>query len=221
VPAARLPDSARVVVGGAPPQGVDFLTRTYSWFPWLVLGVLAVTYVVLVRAFRSVILPLKAVLLNLLSVAAAYGLLVAIVQWGFGAGLLGLGESGVEAWVPVLLFALLFGLSMDYEVFLVAPMREDWDRTHDTASAVEQGLVRTGRIVTAAALIMVAVFSGFVAGSVPGLQQFGLGLALGILLDATIVRMLLVPSLIVLLGARAWWLPTWIARLVRTPASPL
>ncbi|MGZ8687066.1 MAG: MMPL family transporter [Gaiellaceae bacterium] len=221
VPAARPPRGVRVVVGGAPPQGVDFLARTYAWFPWLVLGVLALSYVVLLRAFRSIVLPLKAVLLNLLSVAAAYGLLVVIVQWGFGSSLLGLGENGVEAWVPVLLFALLFGLSMDYEVFLVAPMREEWDAGHDHARAVERGLVRTGRIVTAAALIMVAVFSGFVAGSVPGLQQFGLGLALGILLDATIVRMLLVPSLMAVLGRRSWWLPAWVARLLRTSPSPL
>jgi RND superfamily putative drug exporter len=221
VPAARVPEGVRVVVGGAPPQGADFINRTYAWFPWLVLGVLAVTYVVLLRAFRSIVLPLKAVLLNLLSVSAAYGLLVAIVQWGFGAGLLGLGTTGVEAWVPVLLFALLFGLSMDYEVFLVAPMREDWDAGHDNTRAVTRGLVRTGRIVTAAALIMVAVFSGFVAGSVPGLQQFGLGLALGILLDATIVRMLLVPSLMAVLGPRNWWLPAWVARLIRTSPSPL
>ena len=221
VPAARPPRGVRVVVGGAPPQGVDFLARTYAWFPWLVLGVLALSYVVLLRAFRSIVLPLKAVLLNLLSVAAAYGLLVAIVQWGFGSSLLGLGESGVEAWVPVLLFALLFGLSMDYEVFLVAPMREEWDAEHDTARAVTRGLVRTGRVVTAAALIMVAVFSGFVAGSVPGLQQFGLGLALGILLDATVVRMFLVPSLMAVLGRWNWWLPAWVARIVRTEPSPL
>jgi RND superfamily putative drug exporter len=221
VPGARLPEQASVAAGGAPPQGVDFLDRTYAWFPWLVLGVLAVTYVVLVSAFRSIVLPLKAVLLNLLSVGAAYGLLVVVVQWGLGAGLLGLGDNGIEAWVPVLLFALLFGLSMDYEVFLVAPMREDWDAGHDHARAVERGLVRTGRIVTAAALIMVAVFSGFVAGSVPGLQQFGLGLALGILIDATIVRMLLVPSLMAVLGQRSWWLPAWVARLLRTSSSPL
>ncbi len=221
VPAARLPEGTSVAVGGAPPQGADFLTRTYAWFPWLVLAVIAVTFVVLLRAFRSIVLPLKAVLLNLLSVAAAYGLVVGIVQWGVGAGLLGLEATGVEAWVPVLLFALLFGLSMDYEVFLVAPMREEWDAAHDNARAVSRGLVRTGRIVTAAALIMVAVFSGFVAGSVPGLQQFGLGLALGILVDATIVRMLLVPSLMAVLGRWNWWLPTWVARLVRASPSSL
>jgi RND superfamily putative drug exporter len=144
------------------------------------------------------------------------------VQKGIGAGLLGIDQANaVEAWVPIVLFALLFGLSMDYEVFIVAPMREARDAGDDTRRAVAHGLVRTGRIVTAAALIMVVVFSGFVAGRVPGLQQFGLGLALGVLLDATIVRMLVVPTLIVLLGRANWWLPAWVARLVRRTPTPL
>ena len=208
IPAARFPAGTVVVAGGAPAQGVDFVTRSYDAFPWLVLAVLLVTFVTLAYAFRSLLLPLQAVLLNLLSVAAAYGLLAISVRHG----LFGLEQAdAVEAWVPIVLFALLFGLSMDYEVFIVAPMREAWDAGSDTPTAVRHGLVRTGRIVTAAALIMVAVFSGFVAGSVPGLQQFGLGLALGILLDATIVRMLLVPALIVLGGRANWWLPGWAA----------
>jgi putative drug exporter of the RND superfamily len=123
--------------------------------------------------------------------------------------------------VPIVLFTLLFGLSMDYEVFIVMPMREAWDEGASSAAAVTQGLVRTGRIVTAAAAIMVAVFSGFVVGRVPGLQQFGLGLALGVLIDATVVRLLLVPSLAYLGGRRSWWLPPSIARLARVPPSPL
>jgi uncharacterized membrane protein YdfJ with MMPL/SSD domain len=222
IPGAGLPAGTVVVAGGAPAQGVDFVNRSYDAFPWLVLAVLLVTFVTLAYAFRSLVLPLQAVLLNLLSVAAAYGLLALVVQHGVGAGLLGIEQSdAVEAWVPIVLFALLFGLSMDYEVFIVAPMREARDAGDDTGRAVRHGLVRTGRIVTAAALIMVAVFSGFVAGRVPGLQQFGLGLALGILLDATIVRMLLVPALIVLTGRANWWLPTWAARLLRRSPSPL
>ncbi len=208
VPAARFPAGTVVVAGGPPPQGVDFVTRSYDAFPWLVLAVLLVTFVMLMRAFRSLVLPLQAVLLNLLSVAAAYGLLTLVVEHGVGARLLGIEQSGaVEAWVPIVLFALLFGLSMDYEVFIVMPMREAWDGGADRATAVTQGLVRTGRIVTAAAAIMVAVFSGFVAGRVPGLQQFGLGLALGVLIDATLVRLMLVPSLVYLGGRRSWWLP--------------
>jgi len=220
IPGARLP-AVTVVAGGAPAQGVDFVRRSYDAFPWVVLAVLLVTFVTLASAFRSLVLPLQAVLLNLLSVTAAYGLLALVVEHGVGASLLGIEQSGaVEAWVPIVLFALLFGLSMDYEVFIVAPMREAHDAGDDTRQAVTHGLVRTGRIVTAAAIIMVVVFSGFVAGRVPGLQQFGLGLALGILIDATIVRMLLVPSLIVLGGRANWWLPGWAARLLRRSPSP-
>ena len=222
VPAARFPTGTEVVTGGAPAQGVDFLARSYGAFPWLVLAVLGVSFVMLVRAFRSLVLPLQAVLLDLLSVAAAYGLLALVVEHGIGAGLLGIEHSGaVEAWVPIVLFALLFGLSMDYEVFIVMPMRESWDEGADRAAAVTGGLVRTGRIVTAAAAIMVAVFSGFVAGRVPGLQQFGLGLALGVLVDATVVRLMLVPSLVYLGGRWSWWLPARPARLVRVAPSPL
>jgi uncharacterized membrane protein YdfJ with MMPL/SSD domain len=208
VPAARFPQGVRVYVGGAPAQGVDYLSRSYAWFPWLVGAALLLTYLVLMRAFRSVLLPLKAVLLNVLSVAAVYGLLVVIFRWGVGADLLGLVKvDQIEGWIPIFLFAMLFGLSMDYEVFLVTRMRETWDRTHDNAQAVGEGLERTGRIVTAAALIMVAAFSGFVAGRVAGLQEFGAGLALAILIDATLVRMILVPSLMAIFGRWNWWLP--------------
>ncbi len=222
VPAARFPTSATVEAGGAPPQGVDFVETAYGAFPWLVLGVLLVTYVALLRAFRSLLLPLKAVLLNLLTVAAVYGVLVAVFQWGIGAGLLGLERTtDVEGWIPIFLFAILFGLSMDYEVFLVMRMRESWDHVADNTRAVAHGLERTGRIVTAAALIMVAAFSGFLAGRVAGLQQLGFGLALAVLLDATIVRALLVPSLMAVLGRWNWWLPAPVARLARVAPSPL
>ena len=208
VPRARFPAGVRVYVGGAPAQGVDFLTRSYNWFPWLVAAALVLTYLVLLRAFRSVLLPLKAVLLNLLSVAAVYGLLVVIFRWGVGADLLGLVKvDQIEGWIPIFLFAMLFGLSMDYEVFLVTRMRESWDHVPDNARAVAHGLERTGRIVTAAALIMVAAFSGFIAGRVAGLQEFGAGLALAILIDATLVRMILVPSLMAIFGRWNWWLP--------------
>jgi RND superfamily putative drug exporter len=221
-PAAGFPPTARVLAGGGPPQGVDFLTQSYSVFPWLVAAVLALTYLLLMRAFRSVVLPLKAVLLNLLSVAASYGILVAVFKWGAGQSLFGLYQfSQVEGWIPIFLFAMLFGLSMDYEVFLVTRMRETWDEVHDNVRAVSYGLERTGLIVTAAAIIMVAAFSGFVAGSVVGLQQFGLGLAVAILVDATIVRALLVPSLMAMFGRWNWWLPASLARIVRVKPSPL
>ena len=222
VPSVRLPGSARALVGGGPAQGVDFLHQSYRYFPWLVLAVLALTFVVLMRAFRSVILPLKAVLLNLLSVGAAYGMLVVVFKWGVGDDVAGLYQfPQIEGWIPIFLFAMLFGLSMDYEVFLVTRMRETWDEARDNVRAVSYGLERTGLIVTAAAIIMVAAFSGFVAGSVVGLQQFGLGLAVAVFVDATIVRAVLVPSLMALFGRWNWWLPPRLAKLVRVAPSPL
>src|SRR4051812_33381375 len=146
IPAAAWPAGVRVLAGGGPPQGVDFIDRSYDVFPWLVLGVLVLTYLLLMRAFRSLLLPLKAVLLNLLSVAASYGLLVVVFKWGVGKDLLGLYEfQQIEAWIPIFLFAMLFGLSMDYEVFLVTRMREAWDETHDNGRSVALGLERTGR----------------------------------------------------------------------------
>ena len=223
IPAARFPRDVRVLAGGGPPQGVDFLEQAYRWFPWLVAGVLILTYLLLMRAFRSLVLPLKAVILNLLSVAAAYGMLVTVFRFGVGHDLIGgLYQIGqVEGWIPIFLFAMLFGLSMDYEVFLVTRMREAWDGHEDNREAVAHGLERTGRIVTAAAIVMVAAFLGFVAGRIVGLQQFGLGLAIAIFVDATIVRAVLVPSLMAVLGRWNWWLPERVARLVRVPPSPL
>jgi uncharacterized membrane protein YdfJ with MMPL/SSD domain len=218
IPAARFPAGVTVDVGGAPADGVDYLSRSYAWFPWLVAAALVLTYLVLLRAFRSVLLPLKAVVLNVLSVGAVYGLLVVIFRWGVGADLLGLVKvDQIEGWIPIFLFAMLFGLSMDYEVFLVTRMRESWDETHDNGRAVAQGLERTGRIITAAALVMVAAFSGFVAGRIAGLQEFGAGLALAVLIDATLVRMILVPALMAIFGRWNWWLP---GRESRSPLPP-
>jgi uncharacterized membrane protein YdfJ with MMPL/SSD domain len=222
IPAAAFPAWMHVWAGGAPPQGVDFLDRAYGAFPWLVLGVLALTYLLLMRAFRSFLLPLKAVILNLLSVAASYGVLVVVFRFGVGHDLLGFYQfPQIEGWIPIFLFAMIFGLSMDYEVFLVSRMREAWDETHDNARAVAIGLERTGRIVTAAAVIMVAAFSGFMAGSIVGLQEFGCGLAVAIFLDATLVRAILVPSMMAIMGRYNWWLPARIARVVRVQPSPL
>ena len=208
VAAARFPAGTRVDTGGIPAQGADFLSTTYSAFPWLVLAVVAVTLLALFGAFRSVVLPLTAAVANLLPVSAAYGVLVLVVQWGVGAGLLGVERAGhVEGWIPVFLFAALFGLSTDYEVFLVTRMRESWERTGDNELAVEAGLERTGRVITAAALIMAAAFAGFAAGRVPGLQQLGLGLAAAVLVDAAVVRTFLVPALTAVIGPRSWWSP--------------
>jgi RND superfamily putative drug exporter len=221
VPAAAFPDGVDVFAGGGPPSGVDFLDLTYGAFPWLVLAVLLLTYVLLLRAFRSLLIPLKAIILNLLSIGAAYGLLVVFFKWG-GADWFGLiSFDQIEGWIPVFVFAMVFGLSMDYEVFLVSRMREEWDATHDNVRAVSLGLAKTGRIVTAAGLIMFAAFMGFVAGSIVGLQQFGFGLAMAILIDVTIVRALLVPSAMALFGRWNWWLPDGVAKVFRVRPSPL
>jgi uncharacterized membrane protein YdfJ with MMPL/SSD domain len=222
IPAARFPANTTVLAGGGPPQGVDFLHQAYEYFVPLIAAVLVLTYFLLARAFRSFLLPFKAVLLNLLSVGASYGVLVLTFRWGYGHTVLGLYHFGqVEGWIPIFLFALLFGLSMDYEVFLVTRMREAWEDGADNTTAVAHGLERTGRIITAAAIIMCAAFSGFISGRIVGLQEFGVGLAAAIFLDATIVRTLLVPSLMAILGRWNWWLPVWLARIVRVEPSPL
>ena len=220
VPAARFPASAEVLVSGAPAFGVDFLDRAYGAFPWLVLAVLVVSYLLLLRAFRSVVLPAKAVVMNLLSVSATYGVLVLAFQHGWGEPF-GLQQSDqIEGWIPIFLFAMLFGLSMDYEVFLLSRIREEWDKRHDNEHAIAFGLEHTGRIITAAAIIMIAAFSGFVTGSFVGLQQFGLGLAAAILLDATIVRAILVPATMKLLGDWNWYLPERVRRVLRLRPAP-
>ncbi len=220
VPAAGF-QGADVWVSGAPAFGVDFIDRAYSAFPWLVLAVLVLSYLLLLRAFRSVVLPLKAVVLNVLSVAATYGVLVLVFQHGLHS-VLGLQPSPqIEAWIPVFLFAMLFGLSMDYEVFLLSRMREEWDLHHDNEHAVASGLEHTGRIITAAAIIMIAAFSGFTSGSFVGLQEFGIGLSAAILFDATVVRALLVPALMKLLGDWNWYLPERVRRAMRlAPPKP-
>ncbi len=220
VAAAGFPPAVPVLVGGGPAGGVDFIDVVYRWFPLLIAIVIVSTFVLLVRAFRSLLLPVKAIVLNLLSVGAAYGVLVLAFEHGWGEPF-GLDAAPqVEAWIPIFLFAMLFGLSMDYEVFLVSRMREAYDDGEPTADAVATGLERTGRLVTAAALIMVAAFAGFVVGSFLGLRQFGLGLAAAILLDATLVRMILVPSFMRVAGAWNWWLPERLERRLAPRPAP-
>jgi RND superfamily putative drug exporter len=221
VPAAGF-SGARVIVTGAPAFGVDFIAKAYGAFPWLVAAVLVISYFILLRAFRSVVLPIKAVLMNLLSVGAAYGVLVLTFQHHVGADLVGLKSTPqIEGWIPIFLFAVLFGLSMDYEVFLLSRMREEWDATHDNEHAVAYGLEHTGRIITAAAIIMIAAFSGFTVGRFVGFQEFGIGLSAAILLDATVVRMLLVPATMKLLGRWNWYLPEGVRRAMRLrPSGP-
>jgi RND superfamily putative drug exporter len=212
IPAAHFPGSALVLAGGGAAYAADFVSRTLGPFPWLVLGVLGLTYLVLVRAFRSLLLPLKAITLNFLTVAAATGLMIAVFEWGWGswAGLLPVEQ--IEGWIPVFMFTLLFGLSMDYEVFLVSRMREAWEVTRSNHRAVTHGLASTGRVVTAAGLIMASTFSGLMFGSIPTMQQLGFGLAIAILIDITLVRGLLLPSTMALAGRWNWYLPRWAAR---------
>jgi uncharacterized membrane protein YdfJ with MMPL/SSD domain len=220
IPHAGFPGGERVLLTGAPAFGLDFIDTAYSAFPWLVVAVLVVTYFVLMRAFRSVVLPLKAVLLNLLSISATYGALVLVFQHSVGEVFGFHSSPQIEGWIPIFLFAMLFGLSMDYEIFLLTRMREEWDKTHENARAVAFGLEHTGRIITAAAVIMIAAFSGLMSGTFVGLQEFGFGLAVAIFLDATIVRALLVPSLMKLLGRFNWYLPERMRRTLRLRPEP-
>jgi RND superfamily putative drug exporter len=165
--------------------------------------------------FRSILVPLKAVVMNLLSIGAAYGVIVAIFQWGWGKDLIGVGRAGpIDAWVPMLLFAIVFGLSMDYEVFLLSRIKEEYDHTGNNAEAVANGLAATARVITAAALIMVSVFAAFVLGDDRQMKLFGLGMAVAVFIDATIVRMVLVPATMELLGNRNWWIPKWLNRVL-------
>jgi putative drug exporter of the RND superfamily len=204
-----------VQVGGRTAGAIDYADFSATRLPILIGAVLVLSFLLLMATFRSLLVPLKAVILNLLSIGAAYGVVVAVFQWGWGADLLGVGEPGpFEAWAPMMLFAIVFGLSMDYEVFLLSRMKEEYDRTHDNAEAVAHGLASTARVITAAAAIMFFVFGGFVLSIDRQLQLFGLGLAVAVLVDATIVRMVLVPATMELLGDRNWWLPRWLGRIV-------
>jgi putative drug exporter of the RND superfamily len=215
IPTARFPAHVDVIAGGGSASAADFVSRTLGSFPWLILAVLVLTYVLLTRAFRSLLLPLKAIVLNLLTVSAACGLMIAFFQWGWGRPFGFVQVDQVEGWIPVFMFTLLFGLSMDYEVFLVTRMREVWDRTRSNSGAVVHGLANTGRIVTAAGLIMAATFSGFLLGSIPPMQQLGFGLAVAIMIDITLIRGMLLPSAMALAGRWNWYLPRWAGRALR------
>jgi RND superfamily putative drug exporter len=180
--------------------------------PWVALIVLGSSLVILLVSFRSLVVALTAVALNALSTAASYGVLVAVFQWGWLADVLGMPiTGGITPWLPVFLFAVLFGLSMDYHVFLLSRVKERYQLTGDAKEAVEFGLTKTGSLITGAALIMVAVFIGFALGDLAEFSQMGLGLAVAIILDATVVRTILVPSLMALLGDHNWYMPRWLA----------
>jgi putative drug exporter of the RND superfamily len=207
-----------VLVGGDTAYNLDYLDQTTFYTPIVFLLVLGLSFVLLTVAFRSLVIPAKAIAMNLLSVGATYGLLVLFFQRGVGpevfkdiAGWLGFGQvEAIEAGLPLFMFSVLFGLSMDYHVFLLSRIRERFDRTGDNSESVAYGLRTTGALITGAAAIMVAVFAGFAAGPLVGLQQMGFGLAVAVALDATIVRSVLVPATMKLLGNRNWYLPSWL-----------
>jgi putative drug exporter of the RND superfamily len=205
-----------VLVGGQTAAVVDFSTANGERLPLLIGVVLALSFLLLVAVFRSILVPLKAVVMNLLSIGAAYGVVVAIFQWGWGADLIGVESTApIEAWVPMMLFTILFGLSMDYEIFLLSRIREEYVRTGDNATAVVDGLANTARVITAAAAIMVTLFLSFVFGfEERAIKLFGMGLAVAIFVDATVVRMVLVPATMELLGNANWWLPKWLSRIL-------
>ncbi|CAB4589541.1 unannotated protein [freshwater metagenome] len=222
IPQSELARVATIYVGGAAAQGVDFLNLAYGTFPYIFVTALALAYFLLIRFFRSLILPLVAVILDLISLAATYGLLVAVFKFGFLSSILGTYQvDQIEGWVPIFLFAVLFGLSMDYEVFIVTRMREARDKGVSNSEAIREGLAHTGGVVTAAAIILVGALGGLANGDIAGLQELGVGLAFGILIDATIVRSLLLPSVMVILGKWNWWLPSVVAKAAMTKASPL
>jgi RND superfamily putative drug exporter len=206
---------AQAHVGGAAANLADVGRRVNDRLPVFVAAVLAMSFVLLMIIFRSVVVPLKAVLLNLLSIGAAYGVIVMVFQWGWGASLIGVETTvPVVSFIPMFMFAILFGLSMDYEMFLLSRVREEYLRTGDNGASIVDGLAGTARIITSAALIMVTVFSAFVFGQGPAIKMMGLGLATAILVDATIVRMVLVPATMTLLGRANWWLPAWLDHLL-------
>jgi putative drug exporter of the RND superfamily len=211
---------AHVRVGGVVAQNDDFISAVYGSFPLMVGLIALLTFVLLARAFRSVVLPLKAVALNLLSVAAAWGVLVLVWQHGYGSNALwGIPANGsIPSWLPVIVFAFLFGLSMDYEVFILARIREEYDRTGDTDASIVGGLARTGRLVTSAALILFLGFAAMATAPSTNVKMIATGLGAGILLDATIVRALLLPAVMSLLGRINWWLPPGLARVLHPPA---
>jgi RND superfamily putative drug exporter len=211
VPAAFSGTTAKVLVTGAPAFNADFETVVRDYTPIVFAFVLGLSFILLMLAFRSIVVPLKAIIMNLLSVGAAYGLLVLVFQKGYGTDVFGFQRTPtIENWIPIFLFCVLFGLSMDYHVFLLSRIREHYDATHNNRESVAVGLQATGRIITGAALIMVAVFAGFASGKLVMFQQMGFGLAVAVLIDATIVRSVLVPASMALLGDRNWYMPRWL-----------
>ncbi|HEX5946465.1 MAG TPA: MMPL family transporter [Acidimicrobiales bacterium] len=203
-----------VAVTGNVAVNIDFSNYLESRMPYFFGAVLSLSFLLLMIVFRSLLVPLKAVIMNMLSIGAAYGIVVALFQWGWLSGITGVQPAPIEPWIPMMLFAIVFGLSMDYEVFLLSRVREEWKRTGDSRTSVADGLAATAKVITAAAAIMVFVFGAFILEDDRVMKLMGTGLAAAILLDATVVRMLLVPATMELLGDKNWWLPRWLDRIL-------
>src|SRR4029453_15057696 len=208
--------AVRVLVGGDTADNVDFIDAMNTWLPIVFVYVLGLSFVVLPIVFRSIVIAATSIVLNLLSVGAAYGLVILVFEHGIGSGLLGFQQvDSIEAWVPLFLFSVLFGLSMDYQVFLLSRIKERYDATRSTTDAVIYGVSSTARLITGAALIIVAVFLGFAMGDLVMFQQMGFGVAVALLIDATIIRSVLLPAAMRLLGKWNWYLPGWLEWLPR------
>jgi RND superfamily putative drug exporter len=215
LPSATAGTDASAYVGGPTATFIDLSDRIAERLPWFIGLVVLLSFLLLMIVFRSILVPLKAALMNLLSIGAAYGVMVAVFQKGWGASLFGVHESlPIVSFVPMFMFAILFGLSMDYEVFLLSRIREEYHRTKNNTEAVVAGITTTGRVITSAALIMISVFLSFVFGAEPTIKMIGLGLATAVFVDATIIRMVLVPATMQLLGDANWWLPRWLDRII-------
>ncbi len=214
LPASLAGTGVSAHVGGGVAFGIDFSDYLAQRMLIFFAAVLGASFLLLMAVFRSLVVPLKAVVMNMLSIGAAYGTVVAIFQWGWLGSLFGIDGAPIEPFIPMMLFAILFGLSMDYEVFLLSRMKEEYERTGDPVNSVADGLAATARVITAAAAIMVVVFGSFVLEDNRVIKLFGFGLAAAIAFDATVVRMLIVPSTMELLGARNWWLPAWLDRII-------
>jgi RND superfamily putative drug exporter len=216
IPNAEKGSTLDAAVGSQTAVGVDLADTLGQRLPYMFLAILLLSFVLLMLVFRSILVPLKAVIMNLLSIGASYGVIVAIFQNGWLKNLVGIGKEGpIEAWVPMMLFAIIFGLSMDYEVFLLSRIKEEYDVDHDNATAVSHGLAKTARLITAAAAIMICVFGSFVLSDLRVLKLIGFGLAFAVFIDATVVRLVLVPATMELLGDRNWWFPKWLEWLPR------
>jgi RND superfamily putative drug exporter len=214
IPRATAGTGVRILVGGETAAGIDASAQLSQRLPLVIGLVILLSVILLMVAFRSIAIPLKAAAMNLLSIGAAYGAIVAVYQWGWLSPVFSVSRTGpIDPWIPLMMFTITFGLSMDYEVFLLSRIQEEWRRGSSNSAAVADGIASTGRVITAAAAIMVCVFGSFVVGDpLRILDVFGLGLAVAILVDATLVRMVLVPSIMQLLGDANWWLPGWLDR---------